>query len=129
MNLIISRRQNGYDVIVELGYNDAPPLPGRGSAIFMHVAQPDYSGTEGCIAFALADLLQILERAEGTGRVIVPPDLAKKTELLTSRFQPITKNCRAHADVGRTECDSNLVIPAHSHTELFQLMTQSNFTQ
>ena len=78
MDLIISQRQNGYDVIIELGYSDAPPLPGRGSAIFTHVAWPDYSGTEGCIAFALPDLLQILERAEGAGRIIVPPELARK---------------------------------------------------
>lgn len=68
-----------YDVIVELGYNDAPPVPGRGSAIFMHVARPDYSGTEGCIALALADLLRILERTAGSGAVIVPAGLAGKT--------------------------------------------------
>lgn len=49
-----------YDVIVALGHNDHPPVPGLGSAIFMHVARPDYSGTEGCIALALPDLLALL---------------------------------------------------------------------
>jgi L,D-peptidoglycan transpeptidase YkuD (ErfK/YbiS/YcfS/YnhG family) len=49
-----------YDVIVVLGHNDDPPVPGLGSAIFMHVARPDYSGTEGCIALALPDLLELL---------------------------------------------------------------------
>ena len=72
----LMREDAVYDVIVELGYNDTPPLPGHGSAVFMHVARPDYSGTEGCIAFALPDLLQILERTEGKGRIIVPLDLA-----------------------------------------------------
>jgi L,D-peptidoglycan transpeptidase YkuD (ErfK/YbiS/YcfS/YnhG family) len=52
-----------YDVIVVLGYNDAPVVPGRGSAIFLHIARPDYSPTEGCVALAQSDLLAILETA------------------------------------------------------------------
>jgi len=49
-----------YDVIVVLGHNDDPPLPGRGSAIFLHVAQADYAPTEGCVALARDDLLSLL---------------------------------------------------------------------
>ncbi len=49
-----------YDVVGVLGWNDAPPVPGRGSAIFLHVATPDLSPTAGCIALALADLLAVL---------------------------------------------------------------------
>jgi L,D-peptidoglycan transpeptidase YkuD (ErfK/YbiS/YcfS/YnhG family) len=49
-----------YDVIVVLGHNDDPPIPGLGSAIFLHVARPGYSPTEGCVALALPDLLQVL---------------------------------------------------------------------
>lgn len=49
-----------YDVIVVLGHNDDPPVPGLGSAIFLHVARPDYGGTEGCVALALPDLLALL---------------------------------------------------------------------
>jgi L,D-peptidoglycan transpeptidase YkuD (ErfK/YbiS/YcfS/YnhG family) len=52
-----------YDLVAVLGYNDAPVVPGAGSAIFLHVARPDYSPTEGCIAMALADLLDLLARA------------------------------------------------------------------
>lgn len=50
-----------YDVVVVLGHNDAPPVPGAGSAIFLHVARPAFEGTEGCIALALPDLLDVLE--------------------------------------------------------------------
>ncbi len=57
-----------YDVIVVLGHNDDPPVPGLGSAIFLHVARPDYSGTEGCVALALPDLLALLE--------VLPPNAA-----------------------------------------------------
>ncbi len=58
-------REDGlYDVIVELGYNDDPPVPGRGSAIFLHVARPDLAPTEGCVALGLDDLLGVLRRIE-----------------------------------------------------------------
>lgn len=60
-----------YDVVVVLGYNDDPVVPGRGSAIFMHVARRNYGPTLGCIAFAQENLLEILARATPTTRVIV----------------------------------------------------------
>jgi L,D-peptidoglycan transpeptidase YkuD (ErfK/YbiS/YcfS/YnhG family) len=52
-----------YDLIVAIGYNTDPVVPGSGSAIFLHVAHPDFSGTEGCIAVArevLAPLMGLL---------------------------------------------------------------------
>jgi len=49
-----------YDLVVVLGHNDDPPEPGAGSAIFLHVARPDYAPTDGCVALALADLRAIL---------------------------------------------------------------------
>lgn len=49
-----------YDVVVEILYNANPIVPGKGSAIFMHVAKPDYTPTEGCIALSLKDLLDLL---------------------------------------------------------------------
>jgi L,D-peptidoglycan transpeptidase YkuD (ErfK/YbiS/YcfS/YnhG family) len=42
-----------YDLIVVLGHNDAPPRPGLGSAIFLHVAAPGFASTEGCVAMEL----------------------------------------------------------------------------
>ena len=52
-----------YDLIVVIGYNTGPVVPGKGSAIFLHCARPDFSPTEGCIAVArdaLASLLGLL---------------------------------------------------------------------
>jgi len=57
------RRDEIYDVVGVLGWNDSPVVKGRGSAIFLHVARPDYSPTEGCVALALPDLTRLL--AEG----------------------------------------------------------------
>ena len=58
------REDDLYDVLVVLGYNDAPVEPGKGSAIFMHVAEDlnndDYKGTEGCVSLKKDDLLEIL---------------------------------------------------------------------
>lgn len=54
-------REDGlYNIVVVLGHNDAPPVPGKGSAIFMHIAKPDYSGTEGCVALSEKDLETLL---------------------------------------------------------------------
>ena len=50
-----------YDLVVILGHNDDPIVPGLGSAIFLHVASGGYDPTEGCIALAKEDLLTVLE--------------------------------------------------------------------
>jgi L,D-peptidoglycan transpeptidase YkuD (ErfK/YbiS/YcfS/YnhG family) len=47
-----------YDVILVLGYNDHPPRPGLGSAIFLHMREGD--STEGCVAIAPATLRQLV---------------------------------------------------------------------
>lgn len=49
-----------YDAVVVLGYNDDPPVAGRGSAIFMHLALPDYGPTAGCVALSAGDLALVL---------------------------------------------------------------------
>ena len=49
-----------YDVIVVLGHNDDPPVPGRGSAIFLHLARPGFVPTEGCVALTNSELLSVL---------------------------------------------------------------------
>ncbi|HYG84661.1 MAG TPA: L,D-transpeptidase family protein [Azospirillum sp.] len=55
-------REDGvYDVIVVLGHNDDPVVPGLGSAVFMHVARPDGEPTAGCVALPLPDLLRLLK--------------------------------------------------------------------
>jgi L,D-peptidoglycan transpeptidase YkuD (ErfK/YbiS/YcfS/YnhG family) len=58
------RDDDVYDVIVVLGYNDKPAISEKGSAIFLHIARPDYSPTEGCIACRREDLLALLKAAK-----------------------------------------------------------------
>jgi len=49
-----------YDLLVVVGYNMKPTRPGAGSAIFLHIARPDFAPTEGCIAIARDELLRLL---------------------------------------------------------------------
>ncbi|MEC3912826.1 L,D-transpeptidase family protein [Sphingobium sp. CR2-8] len=52
------RSDDAYDVIVILGHNDAPPIPGQGSAIFFHLSEGQ--PTAGCVAVDRADMLRLL---------------------------------------------------------------------
>ncbi len=58
-----------YDIIGVLGWNDAPVRPGLGSAIFLHLARPDFGPTDGCVALGLDDLRTIL--ASGLTEILV----------------------------------------------------------
>jgi L,D-peptidoglycan transpeptidase YkuD (ErfK/YbiS/YcfS/YnhG family) len=53
-----------YDIVVILGHNDDPVFAGMGSAIFLHCARPDYKPTEGCVALAKPDLIDLLKVAQ-----------------------------------------------------------------
>jgi L,D-peptidoglycan transpeptidase YkuD (ErfK/YbiS/YcfS/YnhG family) len=67
-------REDGlYDLIVPLGYNDDPPVPGLGSAIFLHCARPDYGPTQGCVALARPDLLALLAGFGAGTRLEIAP--------------------------------------------------------
>ena len=53
-----------YDLVVILGHNDDPPAAGLGSAIFLHLAKPDYAPTHGCVAVAREDLEALLAKVQ-----------------------------------------------------------------
>ena len=73
-------REDGlYDVIVVLGFNDDPVVPGLGSAIFLHVARPDWGPTEGCVALASADLLAVLTHCGPRTVMTVEPGQPQST--------------------------------------------------
>lgn len=63
------RADHAYDVVIVLGYNDDPPVPGLGSAIFLHCEQPDGRPTEGCVAVARNALLGWLKLMEPASAV------------------------------------------------------------
>jgi len=58
------REDDVYDLVCILAHNDDPPVSPLGSAIFMHLARPDFSPTEGCVALAREDMLELLSLAK-----------------------------------------------------------------
>lgn len=58
-----------YDIVIELGYNDDPVVPGLGSAIFLHLARGKYEGTAGCVAVSLEDMRALLALVEPTSHL------------------------------------------------------------
>ena len=59
---VLYRNDNIYDIICVIDYNQNPVVKNKGSAIFLHIAKTDYSGTGGCIACNKADLSQLLKK-------------------------------------------------------------------
>ncbi|MGG7566932.1 L,D-transpeptidase family protein [Rhodovulum sp. DZ06] len=62
-----------YRLVVETGWNADAPVPGRGSAIFLHVRKGLLSPTAGCAAFAEGDLRWILARWTRRSRIFFRP--------------------------------------------------------
>jgi L,D-peptidoglycan transpeptidase YkuD (ErfK/YbiS/YcfS/YnhG family) len=67
------REDHVYDLILVVGHNDAPAIPGEGSAIFVHLIRPHEKPTEGCVALHQQDLLQVLKEATPTSCLVVKP--------------------------------------------------------
>ena len=53
-------KDNIYDIIVIINYNQNPIKKKKGSAIFLHVAKKNYTPTLGCIALSKKDLQYLL---------------------------------------------------------------------
>ena len=60
-----------YDVVVVLSHNRVPRVQGAGSAIFMHLNQPNYTPTEGCIALNEHNLRRVLAHVGRQTRLCV----------------------------------------------------------
>jgi L,D-peptidoglycan transpeptidase YkuD (ErfK/YbiS/YcfS/YnhG family) len=59
----LMRADHLYDLVIVLGHNDRPRVKGKGSAIFVHLARPGLTPTDGCIALERADMLALLRQA------------------------------------------------------------------
>ena len=55
------REDHVYDIILVMGVNDDPVKPGKGSALFIHLARKNYAPTQGCIALSGKDMLRLLK--------------------------------------------------------------------
>jgi L,D-peptidoglycan transpeptidase YkuD (ErfK/YbiS/YcfS/YnhG family) len=55
------RDDDVYDVILVTDHNTNPIVPGKGSAVFIHVSCDDFTPTAGCLALQKENLLMIIE--------------------------------------------------------------------
>lgn len=60
-----------YDIVVVIGHNDDPVVPGAGSAVFMHLSRDDGGPTAGCIGLSQPDLLRLLAAAGPGDRLVI----------------------------------------------------------
>ena len=54
-----------------MNYNTSPVLPGKGSAIFLHVCKDDFTPTEGCIAVEKKVLIEISTQITDESSIII----------------------------------------------------------
>ena len=54
------RKDNIYDIFINIKYNQTPIVKGKGSAIFLHLSSKSYKSTKGCIALQKKDIYKIL---------------------------------------------------------------------
>jgi len=67
----LTRKDHLYDFIVEIDHNTRPRIAGRGSAVFVHAARPDFAPTAGCVALELNTLRRLLARLSPRTRIVV----------------------------------------------------------
>ena len=60
-----------YDLVAVLGYNDDPVVSGKGSAIFLHLAKPGYSPTQGCVALSYDDAAAAIAQLQPGDQVVI----------------------------------------------------------
>lgn len=65
------REDTIYDIMVPIGFNDEETIPGKGSAIFFHLATEHYQPTLGCVAVALTDMQEILASLDTDSRIAI----------------------------------------------------------
>jgi len=54
------RKDNIYDLLINIKYNSKPVTKLKGSAIFLHLANSKYKPTVGCVAISKKNFLKIL---------------------------------------------------------------------
>jgi L,D-peptidoglycan transpeptidase YkuD (ErfK/YbiS/YcfS/YnhG family) len=58
-----------YDVIIEIDHNTRPRVAGLGSAVFIHVARPNFGPTAGCVALSRPDLSRLVSSLSRKTRI------------------------------------------------------------
>ena len=63
------RTDSLYDLTFVLDQNFRRRAKGRGSAIFFHIARPDFTPTAGCVAISAEDMRKLAPRLAAKTRI------------------------------------------------------------
>ena len=65
------RKDSLYDILIVLDFNYTSPIKYKGSAIFIHCSENKTKFTEGCIAMAKKDLLELIPHITVSSSLII----------------------------------------------------------
>jgi len=65
------RKDNIYDVFINIKYNQSPIIKKKGSAIFLHLCKKKYKSTEGCVAISRKDFFKILPYINNKTKILI----------------------------------------------------------
>jgi L,D-peptidoglycan transpeptidase YkuD (ErfK/YbiS/YcfS/YnhG family) len=65
------RKDSLYDIVIVLDFNYTSPIKYKGSAIFLHCSENKTKFTEGCIAMAKKDLLELIPHITLSSSLII----------------------------------------------------------
>ncbi len=82
---VMRRADHLYDVVVILSHNQRPRSQGRGSAVFLHLANPANAPTAGCVALSQRDMATVLARCGKSTQLVVEPAGYRKSPNQPSR--------------------------------------------
>lgn len=68
---VLYRTAHVYDIFAVINYNYPHPVSGRGSAIFFHIAQDEFTPTAGCVALKQEDLKYVLKHFSPSANFII----------------------------------------------------------
>ena len=60
-----------YDLLCVINHNTDPIIPGKGSAIFLHISKPNFEGTEGCVAIEKENIIELAKKIDLTTKLII----------------------------------------------------------
>jgi len=66
---VLFRDDDIYDILCVVNYNRNPIVKNKGSAIFLHIAKNNYTGTAGCIALKKDDLILLLTKLNNDTKI------------------------------------------------------------
>jgi L,D-peptidoglycan transpeptidase YkuD (ErfK/YbiS/YcfS/YnhG family) len=67
----LQRDDHLYDLIIEIDHNTRPRIRKRGSAVFIHIARPNYAPTAGCVAMKSDDLKRLLPSLSAKSSIVI----------------------------------------------------------